>query len=144
MSRKSHPLYKTWIGMRTRCSSHLNYAGRGITICDRWDDFNLFVEDMGERPEGYSLERVDNDGNYEPSNCVWASRQTQANNRRMRTVVNSNPMNCIRPYPYGFRVSIRLLPAGSQHHKAFSTLEEAIDYRDLCDYERKFYRALTK
>ena len=135
--------------MRSRCNNpnhpqFKDYGGRGITICDRWNDFTYFVEDMGERPDGYTLERTDNSGNYEPSNCCWASRKTQANNRRMRTVVNDVPMNCIRLIKDGYRVSMRLIPKGSQHHKFFTSLNEAIEYRDLLDYERTFYRALTK
>ena len=147
MPNSKHPLYSVWEGMRARCNNpntpgYKNYGGRGITVCDRWNDFTLFVEDIGERPEGYSIERIDNDGNYEPSNCCWASPKTQANNRRMRAVVNDNPMNCIRRTPDGYRVSIRLIPKGLQHFKHFPNVEDAKEYRDLLDYERTFYRAL--
>lgn len=81
-------LNKTWMiwtDMRKRCFNKNNnrfnhYGGRGITICERWNDFNNFIEDMGECPDGYSIERVDVNGNYAPENCKWIPMIEQSRN----------------------------------------------------------------
>lgn len=81
------PIYKTWREMHTRCynknrKSYIDYGGRDINICERWLKFENFYADMGEKPKGMSIDRKNNDGNYEPSNCRWATKQQQINNRR--------------------------------------------------------------
>lgn len=82
--------HRSWVSLKQRClnpkdASYPDYGGRGITICDRWlHSFENFYADMGERPKGLSLDRIDNDGHYEPVNCRWATPLQQSRNRRPR------------------------------------------------------------
>lgn len=83
------PTYHTWSGMRARCTNPKNkeyarYGGRGITVCEQWDHFVNFLADMGEKPPGTSIDRIDNAGNYEPGNCRWATAHEQRMNQRPR------------------------------------------------------------
>jgi hypothetical protein len=88
--RAASGTYSSWQSMVNRCTNPTNknfkeYGGRGITVCDRWrgrDGYSNFVEDMGERPDGMSIERVENSSGYEKSNCRWATPLEQAQNRR--------------------------------------------------------------
>lgn len=90
-SRTKHNLsytraYNAWQKMKSRCENtsdkqYINYGGRGISICERWQDVELFYEDMGECPEGWQIDRVDNNGSYEQGNCRWVEQKTNAQNK---------------------------------------------------------------
>jgi len=93
MRKDKHPLFNIWKSMRGRCRNpnspqYKDYGGRGISIDPSWDDFWTFLSDMGPRPEGHSLDRINNDGDYGPSNCRWATRKEQQRNQRRAVYVN--------------------------------------------------------
>lgn len=98
--RKTHGYSKTktyaaWFSLKNRCLNPRyiawkNYGGRGITVCERWLAYENFLADMGEAPEGLSLDRIDNNGDYEPGNCRWATQTEQVNNRRNNRFVMLN------------------------------------------------------
>ena len=125
-----HPLRGLYDQMIARChlpnsSAYSSYGERGISVCDRWREkhgqgFWNFVFDMGERPSRlHTLDRIDNDGNYEPSNCRWATKREQASNR-------SNTITLVGVYkhPYGWRAT--LYSNGKHYRKLFKNKEDAI------------------
>ena len=100
-NRYKHGMYKapehvTWANIKSRCysknSKHYNrYGGRGIRVCDRWlNSFENFYADMGKKPTGLSIDRIDNNGDYSKENCRWADNQQQSNNRRSNTILELN------------------------------------------------------
>lgn len=99
--------YHRWRNMMRRCydpknAGYVNYGGRGITVCERWHAFKNYYADVGDAPAGKSLDRIDNDGNYEPDNVRWADRSTQAKNRRKTSsaVAQSERTHCPKGHPY--------------------------------------------
>ena len=97
--------YLTWRAMRGRCNNpndpaYPRYGGRGVAVCDRWDRFENFLADMGPRPDGASLDRwPDNDGDYEPGNCRWATRKEQGRNMRSNNMLTARGQTlCIKDW----------------------------------------------
>jgi hypothetical protein len=89
-----HPAYRCWRHMMARCHDpkyprYAHWGGRGIRVCERWHTFSTFAEDMGKRPNGTTLDRIDNNGNYEPRNCRWATPKEQSGNTRKSMMITA-------------------------------------------------------
>jgi hypothetical protein len=113
------PTYNSWRAMKTRCSNPehdkwLEYGGRGIRVCARWKrSFSAFLFDMGERPDGATLDRIDPDGNYKPGNCRWATPWEQRANQRSASPGVAPELRKIRRYDF-------LREPGSQENASFA------------------------
>ena len=94
---KASPTYNSFQAMKSRCQNpndptYRSYGGRGITVCEEWQSFDGFLDDMGTRPDGMTLDRIDPDGNYEPKNCRWSTpKEQQRNTRRARGMSSADP-----------------------------------------------------
>lgn len=128
-SMSNTPTYSSWSSMKSRCSNpdatgYEKWGGRGIKVCERWMDFKNFYEDMGDRPQGTSLDRIDNNGNYEPDNCKWSTPQEQAENRGINS---NNKTGCAGVHIYRGRFKAMIKHKGETYFlKSHDTLEEAI------------------
>lgn len=94
-NRKYPSSYNIWCGIHQRCynanhHAYHYYGGRGIKVCERWNDYSTFLADMGEKPEGLSIDRINNDGDYSPENCRWADKKTQQRNKRSAHLITYN------------------------------------------------------
>lgn len=133
--RKTHgysntPTYMSWCSMRRRCYSpthveYSRYGARGIVVCKRWkNSFQAFVDDMGERPKGMSIDRINCDGNYEPMNCRWATATEQARNQRRNVVLTITGVSkCVaewaeHPKAAKDKTIYKRIKDGWSHHEA--------------------------
>ena len=147
MINSKHPTYNRWKQIRKRCNNdrdkaYPNYGARGIKVCDRWmESFQNFVDDMGLPPSsGYSLDRINNDGNYEPDNCRWATHSTQMRNRRLYKT-NKSGVTGVMFESGGWRARIfaegKFLSLGR-----FNNKEEAIQARLAAEVKYKYPNSL--
>jgi hypothetical protein len=131
---EKHYLYGVYKSMKARCyrktsENYIHYGERNISVCEKWlepknQGFWNFVNDMGERPNGYSIDRIDNNGNYEPSNCKWSTKHEQSSNARKN---NKNVGVALTSNKRYYRA--KLVVNKITYEKLFHTEQEAIDYR---------------
>jgi len=135
--RKAHPIeYRTWKAMRARCSAPCNknirnYQKNGIKVCDRWNSFANFYSDMGDRPEGCTLDRIDNTKDYSPENCRWATWTTQAKNRGdfNITIAYNGKTQCLKDWAKEYNILYTTLVARMKRFPSLS-FDEILNYQD--------------
>lgn len=114
--------YKSWTEMRVRCNNpnskiYKYYGGRGIIICNRWNEFKNFFADMGERPENLSIERINNNKGYSPDNCKWGTRKEQARNSRHNHVITyQGKTQCMSAWAEELGINYKALWARLKNH----------------------------
>jgi len=134
-SQKTHgmsksPEWRSWSAMHTRCSNgnihdYDRYGGRGIQVCSRWKDFANFYQDMGPRPDGHTLDRIDVNGDYYPENCRWATTKQQGRNKRTNILLTHNGVTkCASAWAEEVGISVITLMSRIQKHKW--TIEKAL------------------
>lgn len=127
--------YRIWKAMRARCHApcykNSTYQQNGIKVCERWNSFTSFIEDMGACPENFSIDRVNTYGNYEPSNCRWASNETQAKNRGKFNLeyTYNGETHCLKEWAKIFGIKYVTLHMRLQRHPELS-FEELITFKD--------------
>lgn len=130
-------LYSIWQGMKRRCDNPSfkqwkDYGGRGIKVCEQWaNSYACFAKDMGPRPHGYTLDRIDNNGNYEPSNCRWSSRSEQQRNQRVTRTVDIEG----RSY-----VAVELAKiSGLKTDSIVARAEKGLSLQEILAKEKRYY-----
>lgn len=135
--RQLHPAeYRVWKNMRARCYAPCNihmgkYQEKGIKVCERWDSFDNFYNDMGDRPEGYTLDRIDGDKDYSPENCRWATWSTQAKNRKGFNVdiTYNGKTQCLKDWAKEYNIPYVTLVMRMKNFPELS-FAELLNYKD--------------
>jgi hypothetical protein len=127
VGRHGSPTYVVWMNMRARCynpntKSYRDYGARGIRVCERWHKFENFLADMGEVQPGMTIERSDNDRDYSPSNCRWATRKEQARNKRNVRLLTMDGLTMTAP-EWGIKLGINRFTLGARMRAGLSDEE---------------------